>query len=533
MQSSLTDANGTSLGDALSLVDRIDAVHGKIPGERGDHQFRMYVRLTPTAIDTLRRSNQFLRDSDNSVYHKGYPQSYREQGGTPSIQFSVALDNRRADIDVDYRSSSFPAALFNGHLTAANSDVRAGNNYDRHVNRWAGFQNWWRGFLGIGVGEEANTPDRSGPLTLPAAPRAGDKAIDVMVNDFLNAWLIEGNIIAAMGYISDRSYGCLADGGIAPASMDRGMAPYQLMMNLKAARDALGAHTSLEGLTTGVRLANPTLKVVRQSHHAQFVIYSVPDDVAEAFECQNPLPTFEVKPARRRYGNYFGTIFYVGGRKNTTVALLWARDNDYWKIVAWQTGFETRAAPPPDTPDVKIVRAAADRSLVDAARDFLESWFIRKDYGSTFQYLSERSYACYNLMRDPEQPEATSTADAALKIRAAIERAGQEAGTAAGLDQLLSSVEPVHPAVHLLYHRYARTFALTSLPTALADAMDCATRAKGPQFTGVTGSGANYGTAFGMNVRVQAAGGEAPVLRLLWLKENGKWRIAAYDVEVP
>ena len=83
-----------------------------------------------------------------------------------------------------------------------------------------------------------------------------------MTNDFLNAWLIEGNIIAAMGYISDRSYGCLADGGIAPASMDRGMAPYQLMMNLKAARDALGAHTSLEGLTTGVRLATPTLKVV-------------------------------------------------------------------------------------------------------------------------------------------------------------------------------------------------------------------------------------------------------------------------------
>ena len=49
MQSSLTDANGASLGDALSLVERVDTVHGKIPGERGDHQFRMYVHLTPTA----------------------------------------------------------------------------------------------------------------------------------------------------------------------------------------------------------------------------------------------------------------------------------------------------------------------------------------------------------------------------------------------------------------------------------------------------------------------------------------------------
>ena len=40
-----------------------------------------------------------------------------------------------------------------------------------------------------------------------------------MVNDFLSAWLIEGNVLAAMGYISDRSYGCLADAGIAPANM--------------------------------------------------------------------------------------------------------------------------------------------------------------------------------------------------------------------------------------------------------------------------------------------------------------------------
>lgn len=78
---------------------------------------------------------------DNSVYHKGYPTNYRERSGVPSIQFSVALDGRRTDIDVDYRSSSFPVGLFNGHLTASNSDVRAGNNYDKHVNRWSGFNN--------------------------------------------------------------------------------------------------------------------------------------------------------------------------------------------------------------------------------------------------------------------------------------------------------------------------------------------------------------------------------------------------------
>jgi hypothetical protein len=81
------------------------------------------VRLTPGARETLALVQQFKRRADNSVFHKGYPVNYRE-GGTPSVQISIALDGRPADVDVDYRASSFPSALFNGHLTSATSDVR-------------------------------------------------------------------------------------------------------------------------------------------------------------------------------------------------------------------------------------------------------------------------------------------------------------------------------------------------------------------------------------------------------------------------
>jgi hypothetical protein len=81
----------------------------------------MYARLKADALDVLERSREFERGVDNTVYHKGYPINYREQGGVPSIQISVAPDRRRADIDMDYRSSSLPAALFNGHLSASNS----------------------------------------------------------------------------------------------------------------------------------------------------------------------------------------------------------------------------------------------------------------------------------------------------------------------------------------------------------------------------------------------------------------------------
>src|SRR5262245_8787790 len=211
MTTRLTDRAGAPIGDALALVSEVDAVRGEVPGAPGDHQFRMYVRLTPDAVNTLQRCTEFRRAADNSIYHKGYPINYRGQGGAPSIQISIALDKRRADIDVDYRSSSFPVGLFNGHLTSSNSDVRAGNNFDRHLNRWSGLRNWWRSFFGVGQSQD-HAPDTpaSTPLALPQKPRAGNAKIDTMVNDFLTAWLVEGNIAAAMGYVSERSYACLA-----------------------------------------------------------------------------------------------------------------------------------------------------------------------------------------------------------------------------------------------------------------------------------------------------------------------------------
>ncbi len=83
-KSSLTDKSGNSLGEALDLVQAIETVSGKVPKARGDLQFRIYVLLTPTALDTLKQSQEFYRDVDNTVFHKGYPLNYRQGGGDPS-----------------------------------------------------------------------------------------------------------------------------------------------------------------------------------------------------------------------------------------------------------------------------------------------------------------------------------------------------------------------------------------------------------------------------------------------------------------
>ena len=136
MNSKLNDEAGNDLGHAIDLVKETERIAGQYYGRGGDQQFRLYVFLVPGAKETLEKAREFFLDHENTVYHVGYPISFRQEGKVPNIQFSLSEDGSKADIDVDYRSSKMPGAMFNGHLTSANSDVRAGDNHPQHTNRW-------------------------------------------------------------------------------------------------------------------------------------------------------------------------------------------------------------------------------------------------------------------------------------------------------------------------------------------------------------------------------------------------------------
>jgi hypothetical protein len=80
-------------------------------------------------------------------------------------------------------------------------------------------------------------------------------------------------------------------------------------------------------------------------------------------------------------------------------------------------------------------------------------------------------------------------------------------------------------------HAWARTFSLSSLPNALADVAECAARAAGTPPPDPMPL--DYGAGFSMNVRFSTLGGDAPVMRMLWRKDNGAWRITSYSIEMP
>src|SRR5262245_13096250 len=56
MTTPLTDKSGKSMGNALDLVQSVEAINGKVPRARGDLQFRIYVVLKPDAVEKLKAS---------------------------------------------------------------------------------------------------------------------------------------------------------------------------------------------------------------------------------------------------------------------------------------------------------------------------------------------------------------------------------------------------------------------------------------------------------------------------------------------
>ena len=182
----------------------------------------------------------------------------------------------------------------------------------------------------------------------------------------------------------------------------------------------------------------------------------------------------------------------MAGAQGRTVALLWAQEKSYWKIVSWKTDIDEEAdkSPAPEPiPTPAIVRIPADPTLAQAATTFLEDWLVRKDYDRAFSNLSSENYACYNLYRSPGAPPAASDAEAGPLIRAGFERVGAEAGQVSRLSAIITAAEPTHPAIRLMQHGASRTFSLVKDPDMVGKMSSCTAPARRPSLRGESATG--------------------------------------------
>jgi hypothetical protein len=533
MRTTLTSADGRALAPtALGIVAKVDAVHGSIPDARGDLQFRLYVQLAPDALARLDASREFGRAMDNTVYHKGYPICYRSQG-TPSIQVSISRDGTLSDIDVDYRSSKFPAFLFNGHLTAANSDVRAGNNDERHNNRWTGLSNWWQNLLGLfSPAAEADAEAKASPIaTQPRVPK-GSKP-EAAVRDFLSAWLVDGRPGDAVPYFGDESIACMQLESGTP--IDRGVVRVEVLVGLHQRSQEMGPVASLSDAVTAADLPG-TQSRLRQQPNADFTLYDVREDEAEHAKCSSRLdPTHVDRRAltSTSYGKYVAAVFQMkkGPRAGTKIVSLWRQYDGYWRIVSYmdEEGLDRvmeLALRKPDAPAPPLVDA--DAVLHQAALDFATQWFVTRHLDRAIAYMAPAAFGCINNFLEDGEAPASGDVQQRARVRLGMQAVLDIAGPARTLTQAIAAPEVSHPDVKLVRQNASSAFALVSIPDGMFGGCGAQQTDEGRQ-----GGSLSHGTYYASGFRLATTVEEPAVAWFVWKKIGRSWRIVGFDIITP
>jgi hypothetical protein len=538
LNAKMTDAQGKSLGRAIDLVEAVDQVMGEESGAGGDLQFRLYVYLKPDALNILSRSQEFLHDKDNSVYHKGFPICYRLKKGPPSIQVSISRDHKLADVDVDYRSSSFPKGLVNGHLSASNSDVRAGNNLDRHDGRWSGLNGWWRNVFGqLGTGgkpPKENATERLGNIPLNPGMKA-DQGVDKSAHDFLQSWVVGKEPNKSVAYFSRLSYPCLEV--VAQKSgqpVPPGMIRLRTMMAMQKFGDSAGTVNSVADVFEPANKWSQALKPAKNAYASEFLLVGVPADMGPDEECVAP-PTNDT--SKGSDGKYFATAFRgkQGDSRNKVMSLLWAQEGGYWKIVAIRIEDSTDAGIVPKSPAAQAVPSVeepqsitGDPAAVKDITEFYQTWIVKRNVIQASTFASPRSYQC---LAAPSEDQKKLTPIA--RIQSGLQQPLARIQSGANLSDMMSSLQPSNDLLRPVQQENSNAFAIMAVPDQRANTFLCQHRQTPDVPPDLEPADAKYGAYYLSASRLNYGEEQSPGLLLLWTKEDAGWKVVAWAVEVP
>jgi hypothetical protein len=538
MNTELTDSNGESLGTPLDLIEVVEMVRGAAPRARGDLQFRIYVVLKPGAVDVLEKSQEFNRGHDNTHYHRDYPINYRQQG-TPSIQFSIAKSMERADIDVDYRSSSFPKVLIDGHLTAGNSDVRAGKNYETHVGKWEGFSGWWRSLFGLPVvrGYLLETFDTD--YTIPPLPKVTSReSVIAAIHDFLTSWLVDQNPAYSLAYFDQSAFDCvLTLHGNAEAKSSN-MAPIRILHEMEVTNRMLGKVTDLDKVIAPVFTRYRRLSLTSHTYNTMFSLYPLSPEVAGRYTCPSPdgYKTVELSEEKRRY--YRSLFRFISPQgEGHQVSMVWADESGYWKLVAFHAGENAHQEGIPDirpTASDQVlappVHPTGNPELVSRVDSFLSTLFVNRDLDSFIEYFSEHSHDCSNLYLEEGAQPSQDPEGARKQILSSARAIVDSVPRSENLRDMIVGITPWNPELQVVPHPHERAYMLAKVSADLGERLLCQEHVEHPPIhSELTVPEDFYVLAFHLNVDLETP----PVLHTLWAQEDGQWKAVSYHVEAP
>jgi hypothetical protein len=103
-------------------------------------------------------------------------------------------------------------------------------------------------------------------------------------------------------------------------------------------------------------------------------------------------------------------------------------------------------------------------------------------------------------------------------------------GKVDNLTQAIDAILPWRKAFRVVKQPFEGDFTIVEAPDGFADNFRCESRSSEKQLRALSDESPQYGTYYGTVFRFRSAAIRGGVLALLWTKENGAWRVIAWEV---
>jgi hypothetical protein len=315
-----------------------------------------------------------------------------------------------------------------------------------------------------------------------------------------------------------------------------GLVRFRAMIAMDNFNATIGNVTSVTDVFAAAENWFPELKAVKNDYPTEFRLVGVPQDMAHDEECGPPQVERGGKQAKAK-DKFFATVFRVkqGNRPGNVTMLLWTQEHKYWKIVAIRSEDSNdagispkKAAVVPPVTEAEPEQIAGDPEAVREITSFYQSWVGKRDGVEAARYASERLYAC--LEASTEGEKAMKPAE---RIRKALEAPLPRIPSEPNLSDMMSSAQSVNELVRPVEHPNSRTFAIMAVPDQMADSFFCRRQHLREKTPLLKPNDAKYGRYFLSDSQLNFGDEASPTFLLLWTKENDRWKIIAWSLEVP
>jgi hypothetical protein len=118
-------------------------------------------------------------------------------------------------------------------------------------------------------------------------------------------------------------------------------------------------------------------------------------------------------------------------------------------------------------------------------------------------------------------------------MQTAMQTVAQDLERVQHLPDVIEAADADHPGLKLVSHKGDNAYAVVAVPDNLAPAMMCQQESEEHPYQPEESPEFKYGTYYGVLFAVRTPGEHPAALSFLWAKDNGQWKIVAYQMVSP